>query len=69
MKRCVYGWQYTGIISIQKVEVRGSRGDGFRSEREDGLVEDDMTRDDDPVAGKVKTPVPFVEGGISQENT
>jgi hypothetical protein len=58
----------TPVSSIsKKSKSRAALGDGFHSEREGGLIKDDITRDDDPVAGKVKAPVPFVKGGISRK--
>jgi hypothetical protein len=38
------------------------------SEREGGLVEDDMARDDDLVRGKVKATIAFVMSRISQKD-
>ena len=39
------------------------------SERKGGLVEDDMTRDDDLVGGKVKIAITFVMSRITQKDT
>ena len=39
------------------------------SKRKGGLVEDDMTRDDDLVGGKVETAITFVMSRVTQKNT
>ena len=33
------------------------------------LIENNMTRDDDPIARAIKTPVPFMMRGVSEKHT
>jgi hypothetical protein len=42
------------VVSIQKIKIRSSWGGGFRNKGKGGLVEDDMTRDDDLIASEIK---------------
>jgi hypothetical protein len=46
------------------VEIGGWRG---ASKGKHILVEDDVTRDDDAVVGKVQTPIPLVVRGVAKE--
>jgi hypothetical protein len=59
-------WQ-RGIISIvQEIEcVRVRRGGRHLGEREQSFIEDNVTRNNDPVGVKIETSVPFMIGGIS----
>jgi hypothetical protein len=63
------GWQLTAGLSIQEIEVRDSRRGGFLIKGKGGLVEYDITRDDDPIAGEIKTLISFVVTRIPQKDT
>ena len=50
------------------VEV-GERSSGGGGKREVRLVENDVTRDEDSVGGKVKTPISLMIGRVTEEDT
>jgi hypothetical protein len=45
------------------------RGSGRGGKREIRLVENDVTRDEDSVGGEVKTLIPLLVGGVTEEDT
>ena len=59
-----------GTMSVisKKIEVRRRRWSGLLCERENRLIKNDMTRDDDFVGSKVKAAVTFVMSRVSQKD-
>jgi hypothetical protein len=43
-------------------------GGGWAGEGKDGLIEQHMARDENPSGSKIKTPVPLVIRGVSEED-
>jgi len=57
------------IQVVVKQEIKGTSGnDKLSSKRKTGLIENNVTRDDDLMRREVETTVPFMRRGISQEN-
>jgi hypothetical protein len=52
-----------------EIKIRSGSGCAGGGEREDGLIEHHMTRDEDPSGGTVKTTVPLVIRGVPEEDT
>jgi hypothetical protein len=59
------------VIGKQRegIKIRVGRGCAGGGEREDGLIEHHMARDEDPLGGKVKATVPLVIRGVPEEDT
>jgi hypothetical protein len=53
----------------EEVKIRGGSGCAGGGEREDGLIEHHMARDEDPSGGKVKATVPLVIRRVPEEDT